>query len=347
MKREILRTRSRWPIALIGALLTFALIPVAMGAVGTHKDLTTVTFMDDFTTNGSDSGYIVAGKPDGYLNKVGLQMQYSPGTGSGTTAQAVASGQYEFGEIATTALVNAVSQGSPIIALAKVTGQDGFGVVVTSDITSPAQLTGKTVVAASALLIPIFNAWLKAKNITGVNLVSVAPSALDSSVTSGAASGCLCVSFSDRIRINAAGTKTNFFPFAEVGLGFMGNIIITNTSMVRDHPDIVKKFLGAVLKGWQYSFDNPNLTAGILQSQVASQSPLASAQTNVTTLKAMKTLRTTPATAKKPYGWMSAVDWASAVKQMQIQGVLLSAPPSAAQLFTNAFNPVLPAAKKK
>jgi NitT/TauT family transport system substrate-binding protein len=344
MRRVISTTSSRRLTAIAAVVVACAIIPIASASSRAHHaDLTTVSFLDDFTTNGTDSGYIVAGKPGGFLEKQGLQQNYSPGTGSPATAQAVATGQVQFGEISTSALVTGVAAGEPIKAIAVVTGQDGFGVLTTADITTPAGLVGKTITTGNSLLVPIFQAWMKAKGIdpSKVNLVTVAPAALDTSVTSGAANGCLCLSYGDRLRINAAGTKTSFFPFSEVGLGFTGNVIITNNNMIQNSPDIVRKFLKATLQGWNYAFDNPNLAAGILQAQVASQSPLANAQTNVLTLKAMRKVRFTPNQKGHPVGWMSVIDWATAIKQLKLQNVLTIAPPSADSLFTNAFIPNL------
>jgi NitT/TauT family transport system substrate-binding protein len=332
------------------AALALALVPFASGAARAHKDLTNVTFEDDFTTNGTDAGYIVAEKSGGYYNQQGIQLQYSPGTGSPTTALAVATGQQQFGEIATSALITAVSQGEPIEAVALVSGQDGFGVVTTPSITSPAQMVGKTIAAGNPLLVPIFQAYLKAKNVdpSQVHIVSVAPSALDTSVTSGSADGCLCVAFSDRLRINAAisGNKTNFFPFSDVGLGFTGNVVITNTNTIQNNPDLVKKFVKATIQGWNYAFDNPNLAAGVLQALVASQSPLATAQTNVATLKIMRKERYTKNTKGHPNGYISIADMGNAVHQLKLEGVLQAAAPSADKLFTNQFVPGMPAGTK-
>ncbi len=346
MKTAITRTKSRWLVGLFGAFLVLALIPAASGTTRTHA-LDTVSFMDDFTTNGTDAGYIVAEEPNGYYNKQGIQLNYSPGTGSPATAQAVATGQVQFGEIATSALVTAVAAGEPIKAIGVMEGQDGFGIVTVPSITSPAGLSGKTIATGNSLLVPIFQAYLKDKGITGVNLVTVAPSALDTSVTSGAADGCLCVSYSDRLRINAgiSGGKTNFYPFSEVGLGFTGNVVIANTNTIQSNPDLVKRFMKATMQGWNFAYDNPNLAAGDLQGLIANQSPLATAKTNVATLKTMKKVRYTKAELGHPPGWMAVADWGRAVSQLKLEGVLTVAAPSATSLFTNQFIPAGPPSK--
>ena len=344
------RRQARWLIGLGALAASLALVPLGTAAASSRAAaMTPVTFEDDFTTNGTDAGYIVAEEPNGYYNQQGITLQYSPGTGSPATAQAVASGQQMFGEITTSALVTAVAQGEPIRAVALVSGQDGFGVVADANITSPAQLVGKTVTTASPFLVPIFQAFLKAKGVdpSQVNIVSVAPAALDTSVTSGQAQACLCVAFSDRLRIDAAGTATNDFPFTDVGLGFTGNVIITNTNTIQNSPDVVRRFVKASLQGWNFAFDNPNLAAGDLQGEVANQSPLATAKTNVQTIRIMRKGRYTKNNAGHPYGWMSVLDWANAIKQLKLEGVLTIAPPAASALFTNAFIPAAPAKAKK
>lgn len=57
------------------------------------------------------------------------------------------------------------------------------------------------------------------------------------------------------------GETVYFFNPAEFGVNFVANSVITSQAMQKDNPELVEKFLSALLKGWEASMDPANEAA--------------------------------------------------------------------------------------
>ena len=62
--------------------------------------------------------------------------------------------------------------------------------------------------------------------------------------------------------------KAVVLPYGKALPDLYGNAIITRTDMAKDHPDQVKKFTGALLKGLQDTYDDPAAAAATLKKYV-------------------------------------------------------------------------------
>ena len=52
--------------------------------------------------------------------------------------------------------------------------------------------------------------------------------------------------------------KVYFFNPSDFGVNFVANSVITSEAMLKNNPDIVEKFLNALLKGWEAAMDHDN-----------------------------------------------------------------------------------------
>ena len=59
-------------------------------------------------------------------------------------------------------------------------------------------------------------------------------------------------------KLRVAGEEINYFNPAEFGVIFVANSVVTSRRMLKDHPDIVKKFVLALLNAWEDSLDSAN-----------------------------------------------------------------------------------------
>ena len=58
--------------------------------------------------------------------------------------------------------------------------------------------------------------------------------------------------------LSKAGEDVLFFNPLDFGINFVANSVITTEAMVKQHPDVVNKFLTALLKGWEDSMELKN-----------------------------------------------------------------------------------------
>jgi NitT/TauT family transport system substrate-binding protein len=59
-------------------------------------------------------------------------------------------------------------------------------------------------------------------------------------------------------KLNAAGEKVAFFNPAAFGVQFVANSVVTSQKLMKERPDVVKRFTGALLKGWEKALDPAN-----------------------------------------------------------------------------------------
>lgn len=59
-------------------------------------------------------------------------------------------------------------------------------------------------------------------------------------------------------QLSKAGEKTAFFNPGEFGVKFVANCVVTESRTLTEKPELVKRFLGALLAGWQQALDPKN-----------------------------------------------------------------------------------------
>ncbi len=59
-------------------------------------------------------------------------------------------------------------------------------------------------------------------------------------------------------KLEKEGEKVYFFNPADFGVNFVANSVITSEKVWKNKPEIVKKFMGALLKGWEAAMDPAN-----------------------------------------------------------------------------------------
>ncbi|MDA8136386.1 MAG: ABC transporter substrate-binding protein [Desulfobacteraceae bacterium] len=59
-------------------------------------------------------------------------------------------------------------------------------------------------------------------------------------------------------RLEKEGERVYFFNPADFGVNFVANSVITSEKVWKNQPEVVKKFMGALLKGWEAAMDPAN-----------------------------------------------------------------------------------------
>ena len=103
----------------------------------------TVKFTLAWLAQGS-SAFLYAGREKGFFKSRGIDLQLSRGFGSLAAAQAIASGQFDFGIVIGAPLILMITKGLPLQSLGTFDydAMMGVGVLANSDIKSPKELAG-------------------------------------------------------------------------------------------------------------------------------------------------------------------------------------------------------------
>lgn len=239
----------------------------APAITGVSEDVTVIL---DYVANTNHTGMYVA-LHEGYYAAEGLNVTIIEPT-EGATATLVAVGKGDFGvsyqEDVTIALTSA--DPLPIKAIAAVIQHNtsGFATYADKDIKSPKDFEGKTYAGWGG---PGEEAVLKAvMKKEGADF-----SKLNMVISDGSGFEAL----KDKADImwffeawDNVKCKMNDFPinYTEVRtlddrLDYYTPVIIANNDTLKNKPDMVKKFMRATAKGYEYAIENPDVSAGILQ----------------------------------------------------------------------------------
>jgi NitT/TauT family transport system substrate-binding protein len=210
-------------------------------------------------------GPIQLAKGKGYFADAGLDVTYAVGRGGVDVAKQVGAGNAPIGGIVADAPIIVRGNGVPIKMVAVFGGKGFMQLVVREDsgIEKPADLKGKTITVMSfqdttfyALLGLLASAGLTQDD---VNIQAVGPTGVWEFVAAGKSVGMAGVP--DWIPpIQAAGVKVKIIPTDEF-FPHMAQAIAVSDQVIKEKPDMVRKFVKAALHGMKDIIDNPDKAA--------------------------------------------------------------------------------------
>jgi NitT/TauT family transport system substrate-binding protein len=331
---------------LLGIALTLllALLAAACGGGGNQGGgsasggLTPVTFRLDWIVDGSHTCYFAA-LQQGFFRDEGLDVQILEGAGSGTTANLIANGTNDFGFSDAGVVAKAINDGAPIKMVMDIYQRNPSVIISLADtgITSPETLAGKNVGAAPGEApLQLLPAYLSASGVDPgqVNVVNMDPGAKISALLGGRVDAIVGYSSSDLPIAEVQSKKDlNVQHYADYGVVTLSNGIITSNDMISKHPDLVRSFVRAVQKGFEYCQANPDKAVGMLADQFP-QSVNADEAT-VALHEVLSNLHT-DRTKNQPIGYMDPADWKDTLATL-VKYADLSQPKSADVYFTDDF----------
>ncbi|MEZ2208520.1 ABC transporter substrate-binding protein [Sinorhizobium sp. CB7] len=312
---------------------TVLAITTALTSASVAKAADDVTVRLNWFAAGYTAPFYV-GVEKGWYKDADLNVTVQEGQGSGPTAAQVAAGRTTFGFVSADALVRVASQGAPVKMVASLAQTEGDCVLVkeASGIKTPNDLEGRrygsTAASSIGRLLP---AYLKAANVDDlvVQRVSVDAANLYAGFIGGQYEGMEALSYDEPPRFEAQGIKVDCLAYADKGIHLIGPGIVTNLDMIKDKPDVVRRFVDVTLRSYAYSYEHPEEAAEIAKKLAGK----AVEDTKISTeqLKIFAQLK------PKLAGFAKAEDWQSTVTLLgQYLGV---SAPDVDTLYTNEFLP--------
>ena len=210
-------------------------------------------------------GPIQLAKGKGYFTEAGLDVSFAVGRGGIDVAKQVGAGNAPLGGIVADGPIMVRGNGVPVKIVAVFGGKGFMQLVVREDsgIEKPADLKGKTITVMSfqdttfyALLGLLASAGLSQND---ANIQSVGPTGVWEFVAAGKSAAMAGVP--DWIPpIQAAGVKVKVIPSDEF-FPHMAQGIAVSDDVIRQKPEMVRKFVRAALRGMKDIMDNPDKAA--------------------------------------------------------------------------------------
>ena len=154
-----------------------------------RKSLTPVTLTLDWVYQGPNDGFMIA-QDKGFYREAGLDVAITPGKGSGTTAQLVASKATQFGFCDGFVVGNSVAKGMGIKTVGSIYRRNPAAIMVlaNSGIKTPKDLEGKTLaMTAGSAQFQQWPAFVKGAGIDGskIQIVNIDPAGVGPALISG------------------------------------------------------------------------------------------------------------------------------------------------------------------
>jgi NitT/TauT family transport system substrate-binding protein len=201
----------------------------------------------------------------GYFKEAGFDVEFAVGRGGVDVAKQVGAGNAPLGGIVADGPIMVRGNGVPVKIVCVFGGKGFMQLVVREDsgITKPADLKGKTITTMSyqdttfyALLGMMASAGLTQND---VNVQQVGPVGVWQFVAEGKSQGMAGVP--DWIPpVMAAGVKVKIIP-AETYFPSMAQAIAASDDIIKQKPEMIRKFIHAALRGMKDMMDNPDKAA--------------------------------------------------------------------------------------
>lgn len=317
-------------------LITAFLLTVFMTGCGkAPAPLTKITVMLDWTPNTNHTGLYVA-KEKGFYQEQGLDVEILQ-TGDPGPAQLVAAGKVDFGVSYQEQVTNARAENVPLVSLAAVIQHNtsGFASLKEANLTRPKNLEGKRYGGWGA---PEEQAVIDAVmtkdggNPKKVKMVDIGEADFFSVIGKQVDFTWIFYGW-DGIQAELKKMPLNIIMLKDFdpALDYYTPVLVTSESMIKEKPDIVKKFMAATSKGYELAITNPDEAAGILIKSVP--------ELNGDLVKASQKYLAAQYTADAPqWGWQKKEVWANYAAWMNDRK-LLNKMIDVSQAFTNDFLP--------
>jgi len=244
--------------ASVAAVLILGLDPSAIAA-------DKVRFQMDWLTTGKLVSFFVA-RDNGYFKKNGLDVEIIKGRGSGWSATSIDTKQadYSYGDFLSAVRVMSKGGKNRAIGVGITLNGGAFIFLEGSGIKNPKDLEGKLFGTTTGdfgnVLMPAMAAasgFDDKKVIRKIMKASVrTPALFEGKIDfmSGGRGGSV-----PRMPIVAKryGKKVAFLFFRDMGLETYGHVLQTHEDRIKENPDQVRRFTGAIYDAWAYSIKNP------------------------------------------------------------------------------------------
>jgi ABC-type nitrate/sulfonate/bicarbonate transport system substrate-binding protein len=290
------------------------------------------------------NAYAFVAKANGYWADAGLDVDITRGYGSVAAAQAVASGQFDFGLAAASAGIQQAAKGLPTVAIA-CCGYDAtmtIAVQANSPVHTPKDLAGKSLAGTvNSGDYPFLPAFAKAAglDLATVKLVQVDPNVRQRLLMEGQVDAISGFAISIAPVFVANNKPLRFMLFSSAGLNFYNNALLTRPEVLKAEPKLCADMAHGIMQAVRFCLLQPQDAVALFLKQVPEAALAANGAKQIQTGLGIFNMTMIGPLAKQHGIGMSGADDYAAMTDLVMK--YLGAPgdkaPDPATLFTNEF----------
>lgn len=310
-------------------LLLAAIVLSACTPTAPPPPLTRIAMQFLWTHTNSFAGYYAADQ-NGYYAAEGLAVTFLQGGPKVDYLTPVINGTAQFGDGGSDELILARAAGKPLRAIATTYRRSPvvFFALASSGITRPQDFAGKKIRVAPGLS-PTLHAMTARVGVFPdryTEVITPSDVALFASGQPPVWGGYLNAIVAEA---EYAGHTLNIIYPDDYGVHFYADSIFARDDFIAANPDLVRRFLRATLKGWQYAVEHPTAVGAL----VCKYKPDADAALEIAKMTSSLPLVNT---GEDHIGWMKPEVWAGMEKTLREQRVLTK-PLDVTQVYTVQF----------
>ncbi|MTD58002.1 ABC transporter substrate-binding protein [Amycolatopsis pithecellobii] len=283
------------------------------------QQIVTINFVGFPATTGA-SAWIFYGNT-GIFQKYGFKLNYLPtAAATATDAEALKSGRADLSIVSPYQFASYMQTNSGVVSVFGLYQKNPEGILYRKDsgISSPADLAGKTVLAATgAPNIADTQAWLKLHGVDNVKIQQVALTQELPLLVANRAPAILTLPFSPAPSMAEKGIPTGQFVFADENPEFdaLTYVAAAATTWLQNNKELAQN----VLKGLQAALVATKADPGKAVDALIKANPTGAPSKTVAVAQAKSVFDylQTPNDVGHPYGWMSPDDWTETLKYAQ------------------------------
>jgi NitT/TauT family transport system substrate-binding protein len=331
-------SRRRLLACSLSAIAALAL-PATRQRASAAATLKQVTLVLDWVFQGPNVGFMLA-QDKGFYREAGIDVAITPGKGSVSTAQLVASKASQFGFADGYVIGNGVAKGMALKSVGSIFRRNPAAVVVFADsgIATPKDLEGKSIaITAGSAQYQQWPAFVKGSGIDGskIEVVNIDPAGVGVALVTGRVPALAGFAQGYVPAVEARSKKdARIFWYADYGVTVVSNSIIVHDDLLKSDPELVRAFVAPTIKGFLYGRNHPDEAVATVRKYLETADPAIARRELELSWKTW----VTPNSQNKPLGWASDVDWADTVKVLKEYGGVTS-PLSPDSLYSNALVP--------
>ena len=299
-------------------LVCSALVLAAMAAFtapAVAQGLEKFPFRLNWTLYGEHAPFFVA-RDKGFYKEEGLEVEIMEGSGSTTVAQLVANQTNPVAYVDAATMMRGVGAGMPIRAVGVTLQQSPMSFIYRADAARPTKIEeikgSRIAMTAGDASLAIFTAFMGklGMSVDDVKLITVAnPQSKEQAVLNKQADALLGYFMDQGPRMQLqTGVKMGWTRLTDLsGISTLSSAIIVNNAWARDakNQDLLRRFLRASQRGWQYTFDNRDEAAEIFMKNA----PAFNKEISLLEIDGTMTILRTKASEGKPLAWSAEGDW--------------------------------------
>lgn len=266
----------------------------------------------DFTINGKHAPFLV-GIAQGFYSDAGINLSVEEGRGSLAAAQLVASKNDLVALADASAMATAVAGGAPIKMVACFIQKSPTAAFSFGTLDSPADLVGKIIGVSANTQIPVaLDAFMSRHEIepSQVTVVQMDGPALGPALIEGRIDVLVGLLITEGAALPIlSGKPVNHLLFADWEQNSLAHGLVFHNDTIEQNPDLVRRFVEASVRSWQYAVDHPDEAVDALMVAF----PEANPEIVANQLEFSLGLLHTDDSADQPLGWMAGKNWQETV----------------------------------